>query len=176
MSEEIEMNEHPQPEPEPPDMLLYLEHREQKATSWATRDGRKRYRRHDGQDWEGMSASIATHSLMIYWTWVGSLFLTSIISSTTSSRTRTNVRNQVETEAQTSNTIILYTRYTPGLEQWCTTPIGGNRKWHGRPPTVICMEWRVLGAVRNDVFVGIIALTFQIYLLARYSTGLIRLY
>lgn len=33
MSEEIEMNEHPQPEPEPPDMLLYLEHREQKATS-----------------------------------------------------------------------------------------------------------------------------------------------
>ena len=43
--------------------------------------------------------------------------------------------------------------YSLGLEQWCTIAIGGNRKWHERPPTVICMEGSVLGAVRNDVVV-----------------------
>lgn len=45
----------------------------------------------------------------------------------------------------------LYTKYKLGSKQWPTTPISGNKEWHSHPLAVICMAWRVLGAVRNDV-------------------------
>lgn len=49
MSEEIEMNEHLQLEPEPPGMLLYLGHIEieQKPTPWATRQRCPELRRNE---------------------------------------------------------------------------------------------------------------------------------
>ena len=59
--------------------------------------------------------------------------------------------HQIATRVQPSNaTMPLYTKYKLGSEQWPTTPISGNREWHGHPLAAIRMAWRVLGAVRND--------------------------
>lgn len=82
-----------------------------------------------------------------------------------------------------------YARYTLGLEQWCTIPISGNKRWHGvwastychlhgpcqGPGEVIAPTKRPnsgLHTMNNGVDVS----SGEIYRLSRFSTVLTRSY